>query len=247
VKTRILEAAAELIARSSDADVSTRAVCDAAGVSPPALYHHFGDKDGLLRAVVDHGWTRFLESKRKASARNRDVADEIRAGWANHLQFARENASLYKLMWSPAMSSRGEAARQAHQMLHDMLEVAAARGELRVSVETAARMVMAATSGAALSLVSQPELFADDRFADQLRDAVIAAIAVPANGRKTSNRDGSGATLASAAATLQGKLSTEPHPLTSPEHALMLQWLARLADSVPPPAPRRREGEKQGH
>jgi AcrR family transcriptional regulator len=248
VKTRILEAATELIASSPDADVSTRAVCDAAGISPPALYHHFGDKDGLLRAVVDHGWTRFLESKHKASARNRHLADEIRAGWGNHLQFARENPSLYKLMWSPALSGTSQAAREAHQMLYDMLEGAAARGELRVSVKTAAQIVLAASSGAALSLVSQPELFDDDTFANQLRDAIIAAIAVDADGPKTSKRSGAGATLASTAATLQGKLSTEPNPLTAPERALMQQWLARLADSqpVPPPVPRRRQ-LKQGH
>ena len=51
VRTRILETAAGLLAQSADADVSTRAVCDAAGVTAPTLYHHFGDKDGLLAAV----------------------------------------------------------------------------------------------------------------------------------------------------------------------------------------------------
>jgi len=61
VKTRILEAASELIAHSPDADISTRAVGEAAGVTAPTLYHHFGDKEGLLAAVVDFGWTAFLE------------------------------------------------------------------------------------------------------------------------------------------------------------------------------------------
>jgi len=37
VKTRILEAASELLARSADADVSTRAVGEAAGVTAPTL------------------------------------------------------------------------------------------------------------------------------------------------------------------------------------------------------------------
>jgi len=44
VKARILEAAAELLTRSADADISTRAACEAAGVTAPTLYHYFGDK-----------------------------------------------------------------------------------------------------------------------------------------------------------------------------------------------------------
>lgn len=63
-KARILEVAAALVAESPDGDVSTRAVCEAAGVGAPALYRHFGDKQGLLSAVVDHGWDKYLAAKR---------------------------------------------------------------------------------------------------------------------------------------------------------------------------------------
>jgi len=57
-------------------------------------------------------------------------------------------------MWSPAVSAQSAAFREAFQMLYDRLELGASRGQLRVSVETAARMVMSATTGAALSLAS---------------------------------------------------------------------------------------------
>src|SRR5690348_11529826 len=100
VRSRILEAAAGLLAQSADVDVSTRAVCDAARVTAPTLYHYFGDKDGLLAAVVDFGWAAFLETKRAVAAVVHDhVADDVRAGWDNHLEFARDNPSFYKLMW----------------------------------------------------------------------------------------------------------------------------------------------------
>jgi len=123
VKTRILEAAAELLARSADADISTRVVGEAAGVTPPTLYHHFGEKEGLLAVVVDFGWTAFLESKRTTAAVvHEHVADDIRAGWHNHLEFARENPNFYRLIWSPAISVNSTAFRQAFQMLYDRLE-----------------------------------------------------------------------------------------------------------------------------
>jgi AcrR family transcriptional regulator len=234
VKTRILEAASELLARSADADISTRATCEAAGVTAPTLYHHFGDKEGLLAAVVDFGWATFLESKRRTAAVvHEHIADDIRAGWDNHVEFARENPNFYKLMWSPAVSANSAAFREAFQMLYDRLELGASRGELRVSVETAARMVMSATTGAALSLISQSDLYGDPTFVTQLREAVIAAVTVapPAATGKRSAPDAGAPTIATAAATLQSKLAHQDTPLTAPEQALMEQWLTTLADA----------------
>jgi AcrR family transcriptional regulator len=245
VKSRILEAASELLAHSADADISTRAACEAAGVTAPTLYHHFGDKEGLLAAVIDFGWAAFLESKRATAAVvHAHVADDIRAGWDNHINFARENPNFYKLMWSPAVSANSTAFREAYQMLYDRLELGASRGQLRVSVETGARMVMSATTGAALSLVSQSDLYGDPTFVTQLREAVIAAVTVaedrPAGRRRA--RDAGAATIANAAATLKSKLAVEHTPLTAAERALMVQWLATLADAptAVPATPRRR-------
>src|SRR6266446_4184963 len=215
VRTRILEAAAGLLAQSADADASTRAICDAAGVTAPTLYHHFGDKEGLLAAVVDFGWATFLETKRAVAAVVHDhVADDVRAGWDNHLEFARENPSFYKLMWSPTVAANSRAVREAYQMLHDRLELGAGRGQLRMSSDTASRIVLSATTGAALSLISQPDLYGDGTFATQLR----------------------------AAATLSSRLAAEDTPLTGPEMALMQQWLTTLADAPAAalPAPPRR-------
>jgi AcrR family transcriptional regulator len=240
VKTRILEAAAGLLAESADA--STRAVCDAAGVTAPTLYHYFGDKDGLLTAVVDFGWAAFLQTKRTVAAVvHEHIADDVRAGWDNHLQFARENPNFYKLMWTPAIAANSAALREAYQMLYERLKLGAARGQLRMSAETAARTVMAATTGAALSLISQPDLFGDDTFATQLREAVIGSITVPQAATPAAKRHAPAAepTLATTAAMLSSKLAAEDTPLTHPERALMQQWLTTLADaSAPaPPAP----------
>jgi len=37
-KTRILEAAVDLLSRSADPEISTREVCEVAGITAPALY-----------------------------------------------------------------------------------------------------------------------------------------------------------------------------------------------------------------
>lgn len=131
----------------------------------------------------------FLEAKREAAAAvHDDVADDLRAGWDNHIQFARENPGMYRLLWSPPVSRESRAAAEGHELLRMVLERGAARGQLRMSVETATRIVMAAVTGAALSTVSQPELFGDGAFAETLRDEVIAAVVVSGSHTPASKR-----------------------------------------------------------
>jgi hypothetical protein len=153
-------------------------------------------------------------------------------------------------MWSPAIAANSTALREAYQMLCERLKLGAARGQLRMSAETAARMVMAATTGAALSLISQPDLFGDDKFATHQREAVIASIAVPEDAAPTPKRRAPAAqpALATAAAMLSSKLAAEDTPLTDPERALMQQWLTTLADTsaAAAPAPRRPPQRQQG-
>jgi AcrR family transcriptional regulator len=236
VRSRIVEAAAGLLTNAAEVDISTRAACEAAGVTAPTLYHHFGDKQGLLAAVVDFGWASFLETKRTVAAVvHEHVADDIRAGWDNHLEFARENPNFYKLMWSPGIGGNSASVQSAYQMLRERMELGAGRGQLRVSADRAAQMVMAATTGAALSAISQPELFGDGGFAVHLREAVIAAVTVPDPSPMTTHplAEAGAPSAATAAATLKSKLADEDLPLTAPEQRLMQQWLTAIADGAP--------------
>ena len=102
-----------------------------------------------------------------------------------------------------------------------------------MSAETAARIVLSATTGAALSLISQPDLYGDGTFATQLREAVIAWITVPQDAGSTAQKPGAEPTIATAAATLSSKLAADDTRLTGPETALMQQWLITLADAGP--------------
>jgi hypothetical protein len=108
---------------------------------------------------------------------------------------------------------------------------------------------MSAVTGAALSAISQPDLFGDTAFTTQLREAVIAAVTVSPDRPtgKRSARDGSAPTISSAAATLKSKLADEQTPLTPPERALMEQWLTTLADAptAAPATPRRLSQRKR--
>ena len=60
-RDRLLLAAAELMHESGEPTVSTRAVCERAGVEAPTLYHHFGNKQGLIDAVIQHGFNQYVD------------------------------------------------------------------------------------------------------------------------------------------------------------------------------------------
>lgn len=82
-RQRVIEAAADLLAREGRDAVTTRAVAVAAGLQPPAIYRLFGDKAGLLDAVAEYGFASFLaakEAKRAGQAPQDPVEDLVEAG-----------------------------------------------------------------------------------------------------------------------------------------------------------------------
>ncbi|MBN6039245.1 TetR/AcrR family transcriptional regulator [Amycolatopsis sp. 195334CR] len=219
-RTSILVAAAELLAASPVSDVSTRAVCEAAGVGAPTLYRHFGDKEGLLSAVVDYGFEQYLAGKRAAKA-SADPVKDLRDGWDSHVAFAVRNPAFYRLMHSPAVTTPPDAAAEALRLLTEVLERCAAAGRLRVPPPIAAQMVMSANVGFALMLLTQPDSY-DAATSTRVRDAIHAAIL--ADAPVTAN--GPAAAATQLAALLPESTSDS---LSAAETAVLREWLARLA------------------
>jgi AcrR family transcriptional regulator len=227
-RSLIIEAAAELIAQSSSGDVSTRAVCEAAGVQQPVLYRLFGDKDGLLAATVDYVWDQYLESKR-AAEKSDDPLQDLRNGWNSHTAFALAHPNAYKLMFAPALRSVPEAAEEAMRILRGDLARLAAQGRLRVAPEIAARMVMSANTGVSLALITRPALYPDGGLSTLVRDAIHQAILLDP-GADTAVGD----TRAAAANTLLSSLDElTPEPFTPAESALLGQWLGQIPPAGP--------------
>lgn len=228
-RSLIIEAAAELIAQSPSGDVSTRAVCEAAGVQQPVLYRLFGDKDGLLAATVDHVWDQYLETKR-AAEKSADPLRDLRAGWDSHTAFALAHPNAYKLMFAPALRSVPEAAEEAMRILRGDLERLAAQGRLRVAPEIAARMVMSANTGVSLALITRPSQYPDAGLSRLVRDAIHQAILLdPATGMTDTTAADA---RAAAATTLLSSLDDlTPEPFTPAESALLGQWLTQIPTS----------------
>jgi AcrR family transcriptional regulator len=235
-RERVLEVTAELLAASPTADISTRAVCEAAGIGAPLIYRQFGDKDGLLAAVVDHAFGKYLAAKRAAEPSVDPVLD-LRNGWDTHIAFAVDQPNIYRLMFSARATAAPDAVEESFRLLRDVLERCAGAGRLRVSVSTAAQMIMSATVGVALSLIARPAQYPDDEVSARVRDALLDTVLTPAaESLDTESLDTESVGSAGPAASALAARLRQPSPsvLTGAESDLMQEWLRRIADAAVP-------------
>ncbi|GHF66257.1 TetR family transcriptional regulator [Amycolatopsis bartoniae] len=223
MRTQMLEAAEKLLDASPDRDIATRAVCEAVGVGAPVLYRLFGDKNGLLKAVVDYGFERYLAAKRAAEGSPNPVAD-LRNGWDTHVAFALAHPAVYRLMYSPSFDAVPAAAQEALRLLLEILGRCAAAGRLRTTPDAAAQAIMSANIGVALNLVTQPETYRDPGLSHRVRDAVFGSVLT-----ETAPASENDAKLATVAMQLSALLPEEDGPLDAPETALLRHWLDRIA------------------
>ena len=93
----LLRVAESLLEQGGPDAVTTRAVCDAANVGAPTLYHHYGDKNGLLDALVAKGVNAFLKRK-QAVPETTDARFDLVSGWESFVEFALERPQLFRLM-----------------------------------------------------------------------------------------------------------------------------------------------------
>lgn len=172
--TAILDAASVLLEAHGPAGLTTRAVCDAAGIKAPTLYHHFGDKDGLERALLRRGLDAFMRRKRMLPA-SADPLDQLREGWDVAVEFALKHPALYALLVHHARA-QPELTADAYALMQARVQRLVDMGRLHGPVEASARVIWAASQGV-LSLVAQGRPRKEvEAVSDVLFDAVLARL-----------------------------------------------------------------------
>ena len=83
---RLLDAARKLFGELGYAQTSTEAVVAAADVTRGALYHHFGNKEGLFAAVFDREEERLAAAVLRAAGKFDTPRDRVQAGCRVFLQ-----------------------------------------------------------------------------------------------------------------------------------------------------------------
>lgn len=247
-RERLISAAIELLAVSDGKPVSTRQITDLAGVTAPTLYHHFGDKDGLMEAVVARGFEEFVQREGMVERSASPILDVLRL-WDIHVHFGLSHAQLYMLMFGNVGPGRRPVlVEEAEHLLERELGRVAAAGQLAVPPSQAARAILAANIGVTLMLLAdQPDqpLSAGDIAAlplsAQTRDAVIRSVVTDPslvdNPERGAIPNGQPSYVAAAIALNATLESSHPEQLSGTEMRLFLEWLHRLSSAPEGTAP----------
>jgi AcrR family transcriptional regulator len=231
-RAQLVEVAAELLAAQGPDAVTTRSVALAAGVQAPAIYRIFGDKNGLLDAVVQHGFADYMACKPPVDAGG-DPVESLRAGWELHVGFGLANPEFFRLIVTALRTPDGRAAAAAGiDVLRGRVHRVAEAGRLRVTERRAVELIHAAGTGVVLTLIDQAEEEREPALADTAWESVCAAILTDAAAAVT---DPARAGLATAAAVTLRAALPGLTALTPAERTLFGDWLDRIAESRRPP------------
>jgi len=167
----ILAAAADLLASGGEDGLSIRELCARANVTPPTIYHHFGDKQALVDRVVDDCFADFDG----AFARRRVPADPVEAlRWAftRYVEFGTRHPTHYRLMFERGTIRPTPGALASYDGLRRCVAAIASAGRLRAPVEDATAACWAAVHGVT-SLAIRRALDPESPAIALLREAII--------------------------------------------------------------------------
>lgn len=113
-RQRLLREAMRLFLRDGYDSVATRQVCEAAGVTQPSLYHHFGSKEGLYFAAIAEWFSDLRDSMTRAIADGETFRDRLL-----HLAliFWSGEAGEYQAMQRDAMRHMPQARMPALRLI----------------------------------------------------------------------------------------------------------------------------------
>jgi AcrR family transcriptional regulator len=173
----LLDAAAAVLAERGVDGASTREIYKRVGVKAPTLYHHFGNKRGLMDAVVTDAFDRYLAEKRRLRPTGDPFVD-LRRGWDAHVAFARANPVLYQLMFPTGGDPPSAAALESLRLLREGFDRLAEDGALRerITPELATRSLSAALHGVTAAICRDPTNPGNARLSATVRDAVVDAL-----------------------------------------------------------------------
>jgi AcrR family transcriptional regulator len=182
----ILEAAEDLLARGGEDGLSIRQLCARAGVTPPTIYHHFGDKRALVDRVVDECFAEFDGALAERSA-PADPVDALRWTFDRYLEYGLTHPAHYRLLFQRSGPRRTPAGRASYDRLRRMVSAVAAAGRLVVPVGVATRACWCTAHGVT-SLLVGGYFSVEDPAVALVRDGLITQLTRPAAGHRRKAR-----------------------------------------------------------
>lgn len=126
-RSTILNCALELFAARGYDAVGVQEVAEAAGVTKPTLYHYFGSKQGLLRALLDTYTEPFNQAVESAAVYQGDLPKTLEALARAYFEYARQNPIYYRMALAMYFSPRESESHQSIAGKHEQQYATVAR------------------------------------------------------------------------------------------------------------------------
>lgn len=173
---RLLEVACEVFTRDGYANTATEEIVQRAGLTRGALYHHFGSKEGLFRAALEHLQRRVAQQVDSATIPHDDLWEQLIAGSIAFLQASLDpQVQRVMLIDAPAVLGwslwRELDAQNSMKSLHDALSSLIEQKRLTdIPLDALTHLLSGAMNEAALWIAqSEDQVQAFDEAADALR------------------------------------------------------------------------------
>lgn len=176
-----------MVAEEGLAGLSLRPLGARLGVTAPALYAHFDNKQALLAAVAEAEFTRLLARFEVTTHGVTDPITRIKVQSHAYVQHALENPALFEILFvfRPAWSPQPDAtelpiASKAFEISAVAVDDAIAAGQLGDTEPLMASLtIWSAVHGVATLLLARPALGAEFEAAlvDSVIDSIVAGLA----------------------------------------------------------------------
>jgi AcrR family transcriptional regulator len=173
----ILDAAEHLLASHGEDGLSIREVCARAGVTPPTIYHHFGDKQALVDRVVDECFEAFDRAFARRAAPT-DPVERLRWSFDRYVEHGVAHPTHYRLMFQRSHGRPTPGGLASYDGLRRLVTAVDGAGRLTAPVEHATAALWSAVHGVT-SLLVAGFWRADSPAIALVRDAMLAELTRP--------------------------------------------------------------------
>ncbi len=187
-RERILEAATEVFATRGYAGAGVDRLAERSGIAKTAIYYHFGNKEGLLAAVLERAATQWIEGIQSAARQGGDPLQRLDRALAGMRAMLEERPWIYKLFQILALEVADEKP-EIRATLRAILDKArdaivdGMRDALGVAVpgaEQVAGMMLSILDGISLGMQIDDQISLDEVFSE-LRRLVAFMVATRLN------------------------------------------------------------------
>jgi len=174
VRRTILDASEALLAESGYRGFSVRALVDRCGYSAPTLYHHFGDKPGLLDAVLEERLKDLVAELERVPSET-DLIAQVRRLCLVFARWGIRNPMHYYLMNQPREREPlpGSASHRAVELLSKPVTTLSQHGDLS---ESEVALVRQSLWACLHGLISLPAVRPDEDWSENLLEASLDAL-----------------------------------------------------------------------